>query len=45
MKGKILRCYILNGSYCKEGAPRLSSVGIPVGRPTILLFEGLKNYH
>ena len=42
MKGKILRCYILNGSYCKEGAPRLSSVGIPVGRPTILLFEGLK---
>ncbi len=42
MKGKILRCYILNGSYCKEGAPKLSSVGIPVGRPTILLFEGLK---
>ena len=41
-KGKILRCYVLTGSYCKEGAPRLSSFGTPVGRPTILLFEALK---
>jgi hypothetical protein len=39
MKGKVLRCYVLENATCKEGKPPLNALGKAVGRPTILLFD------
>ena len=39
MKGKVLRCYVLEESHARSGKPPLNRLGNPVGRPTIFLSD------